>query len=284
MIPVYNDTQRLQECIKTLQKQTYPKECFEIVIIDNGSEDDISVIGNYPNVHLGYEIQPGSFAARNKGILVSRGDIFAFMDSDCLSSPDWLKYGVEALLKNKKCGIVGGAINFFFKKDKPNIIELYDSLFFLQQERYVKEINIAVTANLFTFKKLFYKVGFFDSKLKSGGDGEWCKRVFDNGYKLTYSVDAMVKHPARDNIKDLYRKIRRITGGKFLREKRVNEDFLFFWKTNLAEFFFGINKIFKLKDIVLYKKIQLFFLEFSIQCLRMYELLKLKNGKISERT
>lgn len=283
IIPVYNDTSRLKRCIKALEEQTYPKGCYEIVVVDNGSKDNLSEIKSFENLRLEFETKSSQFAARNKGVSISRGKILAFTDSDCIPSPRWIEGGVKAILDQHNCGIVGGAVNFFFKANKPNLIELYDSLFFLQQKRYVEEIKFAVTANLFTFKDVFNKVGLFNENLRSGGDGEWGKRVFAQGYNIIYSADAIVNHPARHKLSELYKKIKRVTGGKFLREKRAGESFVRFWKVNFLEFSFGINRVLKLKNVTLHRKTGLFILELSIQLLRMYELARLKYGKIPER-
>lgn len=283
IIPVYNDTLRLKQCIKALVEQTYPKECYEIIVVDNGSKDNLSEIKSFENLHLEFETKSSQFAARNKGVTISRGKILAFTDSDCIPSPRWIESGVKTMLEQHNCGITGGAVNFFFKADKPNLIELYDSLFFLQQKRYIEEIKFAVTANLFTFREVFDKVGMFNENLRSGGDGEWGKRVFDQGYNIIYSADAIVNHPARYELSELYKKIKRVTGGKFLREKRADESYIKFWKVNFLEFLFGIKRVLKLKNVTLHRKIELFILELFVQLLRMYELARLKYGKIPER-
>jgi len=41
VVPVYNDQERLEKCLKSLKKQTLT-EYFEILVIDNGSDEDIS--------------------------------------------------------------------------------------------------------------------------------------------------------------------------------------------------------------------------------------------------
>lgn len=284
IIPVYNDLVRLKQCLTALQKQTYPKDRFEILVINNDSTDDLSEISSFKNVHLSVEKKPGSFAARNNGICLAKGEILTFTDSDCLPSSVWIENGVKALVSNAQCGIVGGAVHFCFKiHGEPNSIELYDSLFFLQQKRYVEEIKFSVTANLFTYMSIFNAVGLFDENLKSGGDGEWGKRVFEKGYGVVYSDDAVTHHPARNTLPDLFKKIRRVTGGKYLREKRVQETFVRFWQVNFYEFLYGMKRIFNLKEIEVNKKIELVVLELLVQFVRLHELVKLKYGKISER-
>ncbi|MDP2684522.1 MAG: glycosyltransferase [bacterium] len=284
IIPVYQDTERLVKCIEALQKQTYPKNLLDIIIVNNDSGFDIKdILNDYKNISLLQESSPGSYSARNKGILFSKGSIIAFTDSDCIPSEQWIECGVKGLLSNPNIGIVGGAVNLFFRNKFPSTVELYDSLFFLQQKRYIREYKIAVTANLFTFKDIFYKIGLYDNNLKSGADGEWCKRVVTCGYEIIYSDSASVRHPARFKLGDLYEKIRRVTGGKFVRDNRIEEKTLLFWIINFKEISFGLKRVLKLEDVNLNEKIRLFLLETSIQMLRGYELLMLRYGKDTER-
>jgi hypothetical protein len=71
-----------------------------------------------------------------------------------------------------------------------------------------------VTANLFTFKNIFEKVGLFNSELISGGDIEWCRRVHSSGYCLKYADNVIVDHPARHNFSQIYEKVMRVTQGR----------------------------------------------------------------------
>ena len=41
IIPVYNDTERLKRCLGALENQTYPKNLYEVVVVDNGSDDNV---------------------------------------------------------------------------------------------------------------------------------------------------------------------------------------------------------------------------------------------------
>lgn len=220
VIPVYNDARRLKKCLRALENQTYPKGRFEVVVIDNGSDDDIeSVVRSFSQPTLAFEERPGSYAARNKGIAVAKGDIITFTDSDCIPSPDWIYKGVEHLQRVRGCGLVAGKIQLFYRDSgSPNAIELYDSMFFLDQRKYIEEYHFAATANAFTFKHLIQEVGLFDQNLKSSGDSEWGQRVYAAGYKQIFAEDAVVFHPARYRMRQIYNKVVRHTGGMYVRE------------------------------------------------------------------
>lgn len=286
IIPVYHDTERLKICLRALSKQSYSGHDFEIIIINNDVECDLEGLAElqlFTSAYVETESKPSQFSARNKGVTLAKGEILAFLDSDCVPEMQWLEKGVKTLLSNDHCGIVGGAIKFMFQKHTPNSVELYDSLFFLQQKRYVEEIKFAVTANLFTFKAVFDKVGLFNEALKSGGDGEWGRRVFSAGYALVFAPEAIVGHPARHSLFDLLKKIRRVTGGKFVRECRGEESVVRFWKKNIQESLFCIKRVLRLRGVRFNRKIALLVVEGGVQFSRTSELMSLRYGKSPER-
>lgn len=212
IIPVLNDPARLQLCLEALENQTYPKHLYEVWVIDNGSDESIEpIIRQFKQAKMLVETAQGSYTARNKGILHAKGEIIAFTDADCIPHSDWLEKGTAHLLGVPNCGLVGGHIQFSFKTPNcPNPAELYDLFFFLQQEYYLENEQFAATANVFTYKKVFERVGLFNSNLKSGGDREWGKRVFAAGYAQSYAANASICHPARNSLKQLQRKVTRV--------------------------------------------------------------------------
>ncbi len=215
LIPVFNDEQRLATCLAALQRQTYPQERYEVIVIDNASTVDIkSVVQKFSRARYCFEGRPGSYAARNKGLEIAGAEVLAFTDSDCIPADDWLERGVEALQNNPDCGLVGGAITVFYKNPaRPTAVELYENLRAFPQRRYIERDNFGATANVFTHRGIFDAVGHFNDGLKSGGDAEWGKRVAAAGYRLCYAEDVRVAHPARSTFAEYYTKTVRVMSG-----------------------------------------------------------------------
>ena len=218
IIPTFNDSKRLQHCLSLLENQTYPKHFYEVIVVDNNSSDDIAqVVAEFEHANYAFEPTPGSYIARNKALTIAKGEILGFTDSDCASALDWIEQGVAQVLAHPGCGFVAGRIDFSFEDpENPTAAELYDSMHFLRQEKYVREANFGVTANLFTTPQMFEAVGVFDATLKSGGDSEWGKRVHAAGYSQFYAENVIVTHPARSDLKTLIRKQCRVHQGKFI--------------------------------------------------------------------
>ena len=129
VIPVFNDAERLRLCLSALAQQTYARSRFEIIVIDNGSDDLVPVkdlVAVYDNATLAVESLPGSYAARNRGLELAKGEAIAFTDADCIPDPDWLERGVARLRQDSNCGQVVGRINLFFADpQRPTAVEVY---------------------------------------------------------------------------------------------------------------------------------------------------------------
>lgn len=227
VIPVFNDADRLKLCLKALEQQTYPKTLYEVVVVDNGSDEDISpIVRQFSHALATREPKPGSYAARNRGISLARGDVIAFTDSDCIPASDWLEKGVSNLLGLPNCGMVAGKIQLFFQNpDKPTAVELYESILAFPQKRYV-ESHYGATANIFTFKSVIDRVGLFNDTLKSSGDYEWGQRVYLAGYQQLYADDTCVNHPARYTLAQLHKKLARVMQGRYDLKKHHKQSLL----------------------------------------------------------
>lgn len=214
IIPAYHDWQRLSLCLDALSKQTFPKEMFEVIIVNNDPNDNVPLNFSLPD---GYKIiveeKSGSYAARNTGLKVAKGEIIGFTDSDCIPDKDWIKNAVNYLMNNESCSRIGGNILVFNKSSKPSIVELYNNVYSFPQKWHVNKVGTSVTANLFVYKYLFDKVGYFDEKLMSMGDSRWAQQAGKAGYKLHYAENVIVRHPAR-SLSELAKKERRLGAQK----------------------------------------------------------------------
>lgn len=93
VIPLYNKAHTIVNTLNTVFAQTY--QDFEVVIVNDGSTDKgVEVIQqhfNDPRIRIIHQKNAGVSAARNKGILESRGEWISFLDGD----DEWLPYYLE---------------------------------------------------------------------------------------------------------------------------------------------------------------------------------------------
>lgn len=195
IIPTYNNKDFLSCCLAALHGQTFPKECFEVIVVDNCSTENIKeVVDEFPGVTYSFEGTKSSYAARNNGIKQAKGEILAFTDSDCTPDSLWLTNGCTALL-NQEAGLAGGKIVFTFSPVM-SAAEIIDSLFHMDTEAGVRRGHCQ-TANLFVQKAVFDTVGLFPEWMQSGGDMYWTQKATKQGHRLIFAHDAIVYHPAR---------------------------------------------------------------------------------------
>lgn len=110
VMPVYNTKKEyFKEAIDSILGQSF--EDFELLIIDNGSEDYIKdIVKGYKEKKIKYfkiEKNKGPAVARNKGIDLSHGEYIAFIDSDDISLPQRLEKQVNFLDDNFDVGCLG---------------------------------------------------------------------------------------------------------------------------------------------------------------------------------
>ncbi len=84
IVPVYNSSKYLEECINSVIKQSYKN--LEIIIVNDKSTDNsLSIINSFNDKRIkviNLKENSGVSIARNKGVEVSTGDLICFLDSD----------------------------------------------------------------------------------------------------------------------------------------------------------------------------------------------------------
>ena len=81
IVPVYNASRYINECINSLINQSYPN--IEIIVVDDGSTDDsLRVLQSYSSIVVLRQKNKGASAARNYGLSVATGELVQFLDAD----------------------------------------------------------------------------------------------------------------------------------------------------------------------------------------------------------
>lgn len=193
IIPAYNEEQYIAEALDALNGQTFPRNDFEIVVVDNASTDRTHVLAKIHGADLVvYEAKKGTNQARQAGLNASSGRIIAFLDADCVPPVDWLERIYDALHSGKQnCVAIAGAYVFHSK--------LTES-FYIMQEVYrwiimpalgsvmgkvFKRGGVVIGGNFATFKKHLKKIGGLDTSYEFfGDDASIARRLGEIGYVL----------------------------------------------------------------------------------------------------
>jgi glycosyltransferase involved in cell wall biosynthesis len=100
IIPTFNRVAKVVHAIDSVLGQNYPKECREVIVIDDGSSDGTAGVlsARYGSrIRLLQQTNSGPAAARNKGINASQHEIVAFLDSDDRWLPTKLERQIPSL-------------------------------------------------------------------------------------------------------------------------------------------------------------------------------------------
>jgi glycosyltransferase involved in cell wall biosynthesis len=84
----------LQGTLHAVERQTYPRERFEIIVVlDDAIDAGIAAAlqRRYPCVTITHAQESNYFDAKNSGARAARGSIVALLDGDCQPRPDWLE-------------------------------------------------------------------------------------------------------------------------------------------------------------------------------------------------
>lgn len=106
VIPVHNAEYNLKECMDSIYKTNGYKNFEVIVVNDCSSDKSVEIAQQYPCKIINLLEQRGPAFARDKGAFFAKGEIVAFLDSDCITPKDWL-HKINARLTSDIIGIGG---------------------------------------------------------------------------------------------------------------------------------------------------------------------------------
>jgi glycosyltransferase involved in cell wall biosynthesis len=100
VVPTYNRAHQLLLTLTSFEHQSFPKDSFEVIVVNDGSDDATrEVLANYRapyNLrHISTVLNKGRSAARNLGVKAARGEIIIFCDADFLVRPNFISTHVR---------------------------------------------------------------------------------------------------------------------------------------------------------------------------------------------
>ena len=106
IIPLYNSSRWMRRCLDSLLEQDIPKTDYELICINDGSEDDSEAIAReYAKEHNCVKVlsqaNGGVSAARNAGIRAAKGEYLCFVDPDDYVKPNSLKIVLQRMDNGK---------------------------------------------------------------------------------------------------------------------------------------------------------------------------------------
>lgn len=193
VIPVLNEEKYIGRCLDSIFKINYPKECFEVILVDNGSTDRTIKIAKKYDVQIHIKQDVNVAAVRNCGARESKGEILAFIDGDCVVSRDWLDIANQYFSRDT----IAMAGSLCKVSDESTWLgKTWDIC--LKKRRLKGETDRLGSGNMIIRKKIFDQINGFNECLVTGEDDDICYRIRSANYIIYSDPEIAAYHLGDD--------------------------------------------------------------------------------------
>jgi GT2 family glycosyltransferase len=199
----YNGARTIRECLEGLRKLEYPK--FEIIVVDDGSQDNTARIATEFQVNLIWQNNLGLSAARNAGWRAAKGEIVAYLDDDAAPDRHWLLYLASAFMATSDVGIGGPNISFQNDTFVAHCVDHSpgNPTHVLITDRVAEHLP---GCNMAFRRASLQAVGGLDALFRIAGDDvDLCWRLQQRDWTLGFHPGAMVWHHRRGTVRTYWR-------------------------------------------------------------------------------
>jgi glycosyltransferase involved in cell wall biosynthesis len=192
VIATYDRPRQLAACLDALSGLDYPRERFEVVVVDDGSPEPVATPAvDGLRLRVAHTPNRGPGAARNAGAALAEGELLAFIDDDCLPAPGWLRGLAEAHGARPQAALGGRTLNALASNPFAETTHLLNEVLYEADERegwYFAANNLAVPAEGFRW------IGGFQGAIVDQEDRDLCERWTGRGFELARAPGAVVYH------------------------------------------------------------------------------------------
>jgi GT2 family glycosyltransferase len=179
VVPVRNDAARLGVCLDSIVRSSILVGPCEIIVADNGSEDDSREVARDAGAHVlslpGIRVS----ALRNRAAAAAAGGTLAFVDADHQLGPDWARAVVEDLRDHRNAAV--GAPY----QTPPNATWVQKTYGGFRDHRPgIRTVSWLGSGNLAVNLNCFREIGGFDESLETCEDVDLCQRLQAHGYTI----------------------------------------------------------------------------------------------------
>lgn len=236
IIPCRNEEGFIGKCLDSIIAQDYPRDKFEVLVIDGMSEDRTRKIvkkynEQFPCVHLLDNCNRITSSALNKGIKAAKGDIIIIMGSHSTYEKNYMSQCVSCLT-NGDADNVGGVCKILPQNNSliaKSIAYALSSPFGAGNAYYrtgTKRQKYVDTVFGGCYRKeLFDKIGFFDEDLLRTQDSEFNARLIKNGGRILLVPTIVSYYYARKSLGELWKMNLQYGYSKPLAAKKIGRIF-----------------------------------------------------------
>jgi len=194
-----NAENTIKEAIESVFDQEFPKECMELILVDDGSEDStLSIMRHYASkskisCRIFGGVRLGLSKARNMVVDNANGDYIVWVDSDIILPKDHVRKQVDFMEKHPKVGIAGA--RFYGFPEKALLVQLQNlewiAINKLAQRDGTLDMPFAVCGGSVYRTKAIREIGGFDDQIMGAGEDEDLElRANSAGWSIHKGTDA----------------------------------------------------------------------------------------------
>ncbi len=207
VIPMRNEEKHIARCVDSVLAQDYPRDRFEVLVVDGDSDDrSLEILAGYGD-RIRVLRNPARIVptAMNIGIRAARGEIIARVDAHTTLEPDYLRQGVETLIRTGADNVggpmrtVGGggvAEAIARAMDSPFGIGAY--FHFASEDREVDTVYMGMWP-----RRTFERIGLFDEELVRNQDDELNYRLRKAGGRVFLTLSMRSHYQNRQTYRAL---------------------------------------------------------------------------------
>ena len=263
IIPARNEEDNISSCLQSVTNQSYPKNLFETIVVDDFSTDMTGEIvksfaeKNILLISLKDFTEEGSLNSYKKkaievAISKSKGDLIVTTDADCIVPTLWLQT-IASAYENRKPAFIAAPVSYHSEN---NFLKIFQSLDFMTLQGitgasvFKKFHSMCNGANLAYEKKAFLKVGGFTGidNIASGDDMLLMHKIakeYPDRILFLKSSDAIVQTKTVETLKDFFnQRIRWASKADKYTDKKITAVLLLVYLFNAWMLFIGIFSIF----------------------------------------
>ncbi|MED1472097.1 poly-beta-1,6-N-acetyl-D-glucosamine synthase [Bacillus salipaludis] len=223
LIPAHNEEQTIEDTIRYASKLNYPD--YEIIVINDGSKDRTleilkSIVDSYPKLRMVNVVDnKGKANALKQGVLASKGEFIATIDSDAILDPDALNYVIPHFItphNGERVGAVTGnprIRNRTSLLSKIQIVEYSSIIGLIKRTQRVLGKVMTVSGVFVVFrKKALLDAGMWDTDLITDDIGVTWK-LQRNFWDIRYEPKALCWMLVPESIKGIWKQRLRWTQG-----------------------------------------------------------------------
>lgn len=189
IIPCLNEEKYIGTLIKSIKKESSNIHQYEIIVVDNGSNDSTAAIAGEMGARVFIKPRLAIGALRNYGVQKSLGQIIVFLDADLYLEDDWWKE-LSNILDH---------IELHHKTIFGSLYRIRENAGWLERAWFDPTVrrtlpNYINGGHIVLQKEIFEKIGGFNEQLLTGEDVEFCSRAREKGARIVHFPSLKVVH------------------------------------------------------------------------------------------